>query len=163
MNKKKIYLIFAILLLVMVIGISSAYLISSNTKVNNFKIASNESEIKEVFEIPENVDKGDEVIKDVKVKNIGDRSYIRMYVAIANSDVEKLITINFNSKDWTLDSDGYYYYNKPVNKGESTTSLFNKVIFKEKVDLNELKIICYSESVQAQGYNSAKSAFNSIR
>lgn len=165
MNKrKKVILVICFLSLCLTVGITLAFLMSSNTKTNSFFIGSNESKIVETFNPPENIKKGDIVTKDVKVKNTGSKSYIRMFVAVSDNNLATKFNMNINTKDWTLDSDGYYYYNKPVNKGESTTSLFNKLVFNQ--DLNKgsgLKIICYSESVQAQGYNSAKSAFNSIR
>ena len=163
-NRKKILVAVCLLSLCITVGVTSAFLMSSNTRTNSFFIGSNESGIVETFNPPETITKGDVITKDVKVKNTGSKSYIRMFVAVSDNNLAKKFNMNINTKDWTLDSDGYYYYNKPVNKGESTTSLFNKLVFNQ--DLNKgsgLKIICYSESVQAQGYNSAKSAFNSIR
>ena len=85
-----------------------------------------------------------------------------MYVAISDNIQANNIKINFNTADWNLGSDGYYYYNKTVKKGESTSKLFDKVSILQKVDESKLKIICYSESVLAQGYSNAKEAFNSI-
>lgn len=165
MNKrKKVILVICFLSLCLTVGITSAFLMSSNTKINTFNIGSNESKIVETFNPPEKINKGDVVTKDVKVKNIGSKSYIRMFVAISDSDLAKKFTIDFNTNDWTKGSDGYYYYNKVVNKGESTTSLFNKLTFVDDLKNGSgLKIICYSESVQAQGYSSAKAAFNSIK
>ena len=163
-NRKKLIIPICFLLIFLTIGITTSFLMSSNTKTNSFFIGSNESKIVETFKPPEDIKKGSTITKDVKVKNTGSKSYIRMFVAVSDNNLAKKFNMNINTKDWTLDSDGYYYYNKPVNKGESTTSLFNKLVFNQ--DLNKgsgLKIICYSESVQAQGYRSAKSAFNSIR
>lgn len=161
MNKKRL-IIATLLLFVILIGVTSAFLMSSNTKINRFKISSNESKITETFKVPESVNKGDEIKKEVKVKNNGDESYIRMYVAISDNIQANNIKINFNTADWNLGSDGYYYYNKTVKKGESTSKLFDKVSILQKVDESKLKIICYSESVLAQGYSNAKEAFNSI-
>ena len=161
MNKKRL-IIATLLLFVILIGVTSAFLMSSNTKINRVKISSNESKITETFKVPESVNKGDEIKKEVKVKNNGDESYIRMYVAISDNIQANNIKINFNTADWNLGSDGYYYYNKTVKKGESTSKLFDKVSILQKVDESKLKIICYSESVLAQGYSNAKEAFNSI-
>ena len=161
MNKKRL-IIATLLLFVILMGVTSAFLMSSNTKINRVKISSNESKITETFKVPESVNKGDEIKKEVKVKNNGDESYIRMYVAISDNIQANNIKINFNTADWNLGSDGYYYYNKTVKKGESTSKLFDKVSILQKVDESKLKIICYSESVLAQGYSNAKEAFNSI-
>lgn len=163
-NRKKILVAVCLLSLCITVGVTSAFLMSSNTRTNSFFIGSNESGIVETFNPPETITKGDVITKDVKVKNTGSKSYIRMFVAVSDNNLAKKFNMNINTKDWTLDSDGYYYYNKPVNKGESTTSLFNKLVFNQ--DLNKgsgLKIICYSESVQAQGFNNPQSAFNEIR
>lgn len=163
-NRKKILVAVCLLSLCITVGVTSAFLMSSNTRTNSFFIGSNESGIVETFNPPETITKGDVIIKDVKVKNTGSKSYIRMFVAINDNEMAAKLSINFNTKDWTKGSDGYYYYNKVVNKGESTTSLFNKISFNESINnSSKLKIICYSESVQAQGFNNPQSAFNEIR
>lgn len=163
-NRKKILVAVCLLSLCITVGVTSAFLMSSNTRTNSFFIGSNESEIVETFNPPENIKKGDIVAKDIKVKNTGSKSYIRMFVAVSDNNLGKKFTMNINTKDWSLGSDGYYYYNKVVDKGESTASLFDKLTFTDDLKSgSNLKIICYSESVQAQGSNDVQSAFNKIR
>lgn len=165
MNKrKKLILAICFLSLCLTVGITSAFLMSSNTKTNSFFIGSNESKIVETFDPPEDIKKGDIVTKDVKVKNTGSKSYIRMFVAVSDNNLATKFSMNINTKDWSLGSDGYYYYNKVVDKGESTASLFDKLTFTDDLKSgSKLKIICYSESVEAQGSSEAQSAFNKIR
>ena len=78
-----------------------------------------------------------EVSKIVKVKNIGDNAaYVRIQVEKAISLAEgvqgdpdvSLITMDFDRAGWT-ENDGYYYYNEPLEPGETTTALFNNVTF----------------------------------
>ena len=163
-NRKKLIIPICFLLIFLTIGITTSFLMSSNTKTNSFFIGSNESKIVETFKPPENIKKGNTITKDVKVKNTGSKSYIRMFVAVSDNNLGKKFTMNINTKDWSLGSDGYYYYNKVVDKGESTASLFDKLTFTDALKSgSNLKIICYSESVQAQGSNDVQSAFNKIR
>ncbi len=48
-----------------------------------------------------------------------------------------------NEDDWTLQSDGWYYYNTPIGKDESTTSLLKSVTF--NCEANLVGEIRYSE------------------
>ena len=38
------------------------------------------------------------------------------------------VSLNFNDTDWTY-SDGYYYYNRPLEPGKTTEPLFTTVTF----------------------------------
>ena len=40
-----------------------------------------------------------------------------------------LVKPDVNTADWELGSDGYYYYNKPLAAGETTTPVINSVTF----------------------------------
>lgn len=170
-NRKGLAICVAILLVVVVaIGTTYAYLYSSNTKVNTFGIGENVSQITEDFEKPtaEQMVPGGKVTKDVRVTNTGMPSYTRVYVAITSSDFEETFSIDWNTADWTKGSDGYWYYNKVVGKGETTEPLMTTVTFNDKITdfKNEVKntegISVYEETVQAQGFSSAEEAFAAI-
>lgn len=171
-KNKKIALITVVIaiLLAIAIGGTYAYIYSSNTKVNTFGIGENVSHITEDFETPtdEQMVPGGTVKKDVKVTNTGMPSYVRVYVAISSSDFEETFSIDWNTTDWTKGSDGYWYYNKVVGEGESTSSLMTTVTFNDKITdfKNKVKnaegISVYEETVQAQGFSSAVEAFNAI-
>lgn len=80
---------------------------------------------------------GTDVSKIVMVRNIGEYdAWVRISVATAielaegvqgDADVS-LVSLDINTQDWTL-QDGYYYYNKILEGGEVTSSLFTKVSF----------------------------------
>ena len=80
---------------------------------------------------------GETVSKIVEVKNTGDNNaYIRVsvdkFINLADGTEGTadtgLVTMDFNSSDWTKSGE-YYYYNTPVVPGEITAPLFNKVVF----------------------------------
>ena len=79
---------------------------------------------------------------DVKIKNTGDISaYIRatfvvMWVAEDGSVLSTApikdtdYSLAIGSSDWTLGSDGFYYYTRPVASGESTGVLIESISLK---------------------------------
>ena len=95
---------------------------------------------------------GTAVSKIVTVKNTGEAAaYIRVWVNTAISepgdpitnpliknlpltitvDGEEVdvLTLDYNTEDWTQGEDGYWYYNKALKVGESTEALFENVAF----------------------------------
>lgn len=84
---------------------------------------------------------GTSASKIVKIKNIGtSEAWIRVKVesSITNADGELLpdtlrggiSVMEFRTlSGWTKGADGYYYYNKPVAAGASTTELLREVSF----------------------------------
>ena len=170
-RKKIASICVAVLLIALVaVGTTYAYLYSSNTKVNTFGIGENVSQITEEFEQPtyEQMVPGGKVTKDVRVTNTGMPSYTRVYVAITSSEFEETFSIDWNTTDWTKGADGYWYYNKVVGQNETTSSLMTTVTFNDKITdfKNEVKntegISVYEETVQAQGFSSAQEAFATI-
>ena len=81
---------------------------------------------------------GDIIDKCVYIENDGDNplyARIKLEKAITLSNGEKVddleeIVLDINQDDWTYNSeDGYYYYNKALEPGDSTPPLFTKVTF----------------------------------
>ena len=111
----------------------------------NIKIQLQETALVDDSEIPfeesqdvYNVMPGQEVSKIVRVENTGDNpAYIRISVDKAIQLAEgtqgdpdtDLISIDYDSRNWTPGNDGYYYYNKPLAAGATTEPLFRNVIF----------------------------------
>ena len=100
----------------------------------------------------EGVMPGTSVSKIVTVKNTGESAaYIRVWVdsaisepgdPITNPLIKNLpltitvdgeevdvLTMDYNTEDWTKGEDGYWYYNKALKVGESTEALFENVAF----------------------------------
>ncbi|MBE6722358.1 MAG: hypothetical protein E7572_07745 [Ruminococcaceae bacterium] len=45
------------------------------------------------------------------------------------ANIDKLIQLGLNVKDWTYNADGYFYYNKVLNPGDKTVNLVSNVKF----------------------------------
>ena len=78
---------------------------------------------------------GTKVTKIVEVKNTGTgAAFLRLYVEknVYGADQKPMksdpVSLNFNDTDWTY-SDGYYYYNRPLEPGKTTEPLFTAVTF----------------------------------
>lgn len=143
--KKKIATIAVLLLCLGMLGYTTiAYFNTQNTARNVITAGNIDIELQEKtadgkdFTNVVNVMPGQEVSKIVRVKNTGNNpAYIRIEVQkdIKLADGQNgegdlgLITLDFDSDNWTLGEDGYYYYNQPIAAGESTAALFRNVTF----------------------------------
>lgn len=130
--RKEFVLVCTLLVLVIgAIGGTVAWLVASSGPVTNtFTYA------KQGCEIEENFDK--KTKKDVCVKNTGDtKAYIRAAVVITWTDESgnayselpqagKDYVITWGSSKWTKASDGFYYYDSPVDAGSKTENLISK-------------------------------------
>ena len=108
------------------------------------------------FKDKQGVMPGTKVTKIVEVKNTGTgAAFLRLYVEknVYRADQTPMksdpVSLNFNDTDWTY-SDGYYYYNRPLEPGKTTEPLFTAVIFDPLMD-NEyqnatahVKVIAYA-------------------
>lgn len=153
MSKRRIFVIALLVccLAVMASG-SVAYFTASETAHNVISSGSIAIDLQELtdqvdengdplpFEDATGVMPGTEVSKIVQVENTGDNAvWVRIGVEKAidlvlpegAEPVEPdlaLIALDLNTADWT-GQDGYYYYNKPLNPGETTVPLFTTVTF----------------------------------
>lgn len=160
-----------LLLSCIVIGIAGystyAYLIDKGTATNELGLARTTAVIDENFTPVTNTNPGTVIPKNPKVRNTcGEPIYVRMRADFSDSDAENQCEPLVIDGNWSKGSDGYYYYNKILNSGESTSSLFQNVKIKSDIskdDIIPFDIICYCESVQAYGHNSATDAWNSIK
>ena len=74
---------------------------------------------------------GDTVSRIVTIENCGTSGlYLRIKLVKAVNDAEltaeHCLTMDINTTDWTY-HDGYYYYNVPLQAGETTKPLFTEV------------------------------------
>ena len=152
MKKKVTALCLCVALLaVAVVGASLAYFTDTDKATNTFTVGNVKIDLIEQektdnglapFEqgktlVPGKSNDGNAVSKIVTVKNTGDNAaYVRIQVQKAISLAEgvqgdpdvSLITMDFDRAGWT-ENNGYYYYNEPLEPGETTTALFNNVTF----------------------------------
>lgn len=163
MKKKKILvgLLAGVLISVLAIGGTVAWLTDKEEVTNTFSIGNVDIKINEEYKPEDGKDiyPGKVVTKIPTVKNIGKNSaYIRVKVAI-DSQIEKYLTLDYKlgttSSEWFIEN-GYYYYNSIVVPNDSTKPIFTK--FTLSGDFIEPKaevsydIIVYAEAVQSQGF-----------
>ena len=113
---------------------------------------------------------GEALAKDPQVENVGANP---CFVRVSVSDLEIFegadpITLRyqyadgFNTADWTL-IDGYYYYNKVLAKGETTTPVFDQIVIPTSWTngdaSSEYSVDVFAQAVQAQG---AKPSFADV-
>ena len=80
---------------------------------------------------------GTKVTKIVEVENTGTgAAFVRLSVEknVYGADEKPMksdpVSLNFNNTDWTYsESDGYYYYNRPLEPDKTTVPLFTAVTF----------------------------------
>lgn len=86
---------------------------------------------------------GTDVTKVVEVKNSGDNPvWVRVSVdkqIIMSEQMDEeadtgLMTMDFDTDNWTVGNDGYFYYTKPLEAGKTTESLFAAVAFDPAMD-----------------------------
>ena len=158
----RIQLPVLLLLCLMMVGVTAGFLVSTDSALNRLSSGYNTAGIVESYNPPSSFAKGDEITKEVKVKNEGSvPCYVRVFAEVCDPEERNVIDIDYNTSEWMKKSDGYYYYSRILNTGEESTPLFKTLT--AKADADGFKIICYSETVQAYGFGSAQEAFEKIR
>lgn len=167
MSKKKIFLIvIACLILVSAsFGLTYAYLIANDSVANEFTIGENKIDVEEEYDPPEKLEPGKVIIKKPSAKNTGNLScFVRMRAEFSDSAAKELCEeLDIDTVNWEYDSsDGYYYYKKLLNPGESTTNLFTKVVIKTEkadgtnltdADMLDFDILVFAESCQHEDHD----------
>lgn len=150
------------LLCLMMVGVTAGFLVSTDSVLNRLSSGHNTAGIVENYDPPYSFANGDEITKEVKVRNEGSiPCYVRVFAEVSDPEERDAIDIDYNTSDWIKKSDGYYYYSRILKAGEESTPLFKTLT--AKADADGFKIICYSETVQAYGFGSAQAAFEKIR
>ena len=139
--KKKLSIIFGIIAILAVISVGTlAYFTSEQNAENVISAGNIKLEIHEKTasgeDFPEEgiiVMPGDTVSKIVTVENTGDHPlYLRVKLTEGVSDealtTDDCLDININRSCW-LEKDGYYYYYRALQSGETTEQLFSEVYF----------------------------------
>lgn len=180
MKRRPIFtLVLSVLLVVAVlVGGTLAYLqASAKPLVNSFSLADVQTEIEED-------PTGTETTKRPTVKNIGgSKVYVRARavvvtgenssVPVSEADVDIRYNVqNYNSDSdawvnnsdtyWFAGNDGWYYYNVPLEKDQSTEPLFDGVQVVTEWDKPEdvkFDIYVYHESVLATATSNGPEAF----
>ncbi len=140
---------------------AAALLICQHYLGNDFTIGENVNCIEEKFDEYEQFEAGEVYEKEVTVRNTGNVDcYVRVFAEVEDPLIAETLGIDFNEDDWTeKQDDGFYYYRKVLSAGNATEPLFTRIIAEE--DTNRFRMICYSETIQAEGSADSMSAFRS--
>lgn len=121
------------------------------------------------FENLEGVMPGNEITKIAIVENTGTApAWIRVKIDIAvtkqiGNEVLTLpsdkVTVNIDTKSWKLGTDGYYYYQKALDKGAKTEPIFTSVLFDKSMN-NDYQGSTASVDVFAEAVQTANNGAN---
>ena len=141
---KRLVSVAVLIVALLMLGYSTvAYFTTEDTATNVITTGNIDIELQETtsdgseFTDVVNVVPGQQISKIVKVANKGaNDAYVRInlkqFIELANGtrvdEVGNLISLDFNTTNWT-EIDGYYYYNKPLLPGQTTEALFEVVTF----------------------------------
>lgn len=168
-KKRMIQVLLSVLLVALiVVGGTVAYLVASDRPVkNSFAFIDVDTDIEEP-------DENDPEKKAPTVTNNGDSTvFVRAKVIVTPAPgctepvSESDMIINYNKQagadggKWEEHNpdDGWYYYSRPLKKGDKTVALFNG-IDTINVEANSFDVIVYQESVVVGHYTNAYDAFN---
>lgn len=164
-NKRFLLILFVAIILnaVSFVGIS-AYVIASDMAINRIGVGNNEVTITENFLPPDELKPGISIKKQVAITNVGKVPCVtRVFLSFGNQDIEDVATLNINTKDWYYHTDGYYYYKKPLDVGDTSSFLCDEI----KIDANaseaalaDFDVIVYAESFNAAMDSDYAAAWN---
>ena len=144
--KRKLLIVSVLAILVAVTAAGTlAYFTDTGTAHNVITTGNVKIELKEwaddactqPFQDKTGVMPGTKVTKIVKVENTGTgAAFLRLYVEknVYGADQKPMksdpVSLNFDNRNWTYsESEGYYYYNRPLEPGKTTEPLFTTVTF----------------------------------
>lgn len=122
------------------------------------------------FKNLEGVMPGNEITKIAIVENTGTApAWIRVKIDIAvtkqitDKEVLRLssdkVTVNIDTENWKLGTDGYYYYQKALDKGAKTEPIFTSVLFDKSMN-NDYQGSTASVDVFAEAVQTANNGAN---
>lgn len=155
MKKKILGVMAAALILGMGAGTSYAYLTGRDQADNYFAASETKIEIQETFTPVSKLTPGMVITKAPRAVSSSDVScYVRMTVRFSDSEAESFCEPLVIRQGWSDRGDGYYYWEKELQPGETTDALFDSVAVKKDAGAEELKpfeILVYAEAVQSRG------------
>ena len=170
MNKRKILLLAALLVMVAILGVGGtlAYFTADETVANTFTVGNVKIELTEPKweengkKEAKDVYPGQVLPKDPTVKNVGaNPCYVRVKVDgldVLGKTADLLIKTGALGTDWVIHTDDYYYYTKVLEKDAATTAVFETITIPTaltnedgKEHTTEYNIVVTAYAVQAQG------------
>jgi len=169
MSKKKIYAMMALVIVISILGTGTLAYFTTKALVHNV-ITSGGVKIELVETMLENGEEkpfpeetvsgvmpGQEVSKIVRVTNKDAKAWVRIRVTEkikGGADSENVLSINYNlgtaPTQWTQKGE-WFYYNSPLENGETTDPLFKGVKLAGKEMDNDYQNATIEISVEAEG------------
>ena len=120
------------------------------------------------FENLEGIMPGMTVTKIAEIKNTGaSEAWVRVLITkdiqlAGDGEVDPdLIKLGLNTTDWTLGTDGYYYYNKALKPGETTAPILSSVTFEPTMG-NEYQNAAATVDISAQAVQTANNGTSAL-
>ena len=147
----------------MFVGVTAGFLVSGDSVTNRLSCGHNTAGITENYNPPEAFAEGETYVKEVSIKNEGSvPCYVRVFAEIEDPEMRNSLSVLVDTENWSeKQSDGFYYYSSVLDTGETTPPLVKSIT--AKTDITDFKMICYSETAQAEGFDNAKAAFAATR
>lgn len=147
----------------MFVGVTAGFLVSGDSVTNRLSCGHNTAGITENYNPPEAFAERETYVKEVSVKNEGSvPCYVRVFAEIEDPEIRNSLSVLVDTENWSeKQSDGFYYYSGVLDTGETTPPMVKSIT--AKAEITDFKMICYSETAQAEGFNNAKAAFAAIR
>ena len=108
------------------------------------------------------------VTKIAEIKNTGaSEAWVRVLITkdiqlAGDGEVDPdLIKLGLNTTDWTLGTDGYYYYNKALKPGETTAPILSSVTFEPTMG-NEYQNAAATVDISAQAVQTANNGTSAL-
>lgn len=143
-----------------------AWLVDRKEAENTVRFAGNDIHIEEEFHPPADLTPGDAIEKRPCIINDSRTDvFVRAKVRFSDSDAREQCEPLVINSGWSMKTDGYYYYDKKLGAGESTSGIFDNIVIKNSLKKEELipfDILVYAESVQAYGFSEALEAFDTL-
>ena len=153
-NKKPIVFMSLLFTVFLALGVTLAYFTTSDTFNNEFTAGTYSIETQEAFVSPDSWKPGDTVEKTIIATNKGNTpAAVRIKLtpswedkngnplSLTDNNDNEAAVINFNSNfnDKWVYQDGYYYYLRPLDENESTTTLIESVTFNPAVNFDKTR------------------------
>lgn len=167
MKKQNNFLVIAGGILFLSVTAVCAFFADGDRAVNHMKAGKNEIVIKESFEQPK---PGKKTKKEPQIENTGTVDcYVRCKILLSDSRAEPYLHY-YTGRDsgfgegWKMLDDGWLYYQDILKVSKISKPIFTHIELAEDIpdELKAFEIDVVSESVQAEGFTDAMSAFYAI-
>ena len=175
--KRKLLILSVLAICVAIIAAGTlAYFTAEETAHNVITSGGVDIELKEwadeakqtPFEDVTGIMPGVTVTKIAEIKNTGaSEAWIRVLITkdiqlAGDGEIDPdLVTLGLNTTDWTLGTDGYYYYNKALKPGETTAPILSSVTFEPTMG-NEYQNATATVDISAQAVQTANNGTSAL-